>query len=144
MGDLHWVTFLEAAADPDNMLSWRAAGSLFVAQLFSCLSLTSNHLVAYNWDMKRDNDAIFKALADSTRRHMLDELSERNEQTLYELTVRLITKHNLAISRQAIAKHLSLLERAGLVHSVKQGKHRVIVFNNEPLKDLLEGWTKQD
>lgn len=63
-----------------------------------------------------DKDAIFKALGDSTRRLILDELSERNELTLYELTVRLITKHGLAISRQAIAKHLAALEDAGLVN----------------------------
>ncbi|MBP3963035.1 ArsR/SmtB family transcription factor [Paenibacillus lignilyticus] len=90
--------------------------------------------------MKWDRDTIFKALGDSTRRLMLDELSERNEQTLYELTVRLITKHNLAITRQAIAKHLSVLEDAGLIQSEKKGKFRIVVFNNEPLKDLLKGW----
>ncbi|MCY8333784.1 transcriptional regulator, partial [Bacillus spizizenii] len=55
-------------------------------------------------------DAIFKALGDSTRRLILDELSERNELTLYELTIRLITKHNLPITRQAIAKYLFVLE----------------------------------
>lgn len=90
--------------------------------------------------MKWDKDTIFKALGDSTRRLILDELSERNEQTLYELTVRLITKHNLVISRQAIAKHLSVLEDAGLVSSKKKGKYRIIIFNNEPLENLLKGW----
>lgn len=87
-----------------------------------------------------DKDAIFKALSDSTRRLILDELSERNEVTLYELTVRLITKHNLNISRQAIAKHLSALDDAGLVKSKRKGRYRVLSFNNEPLKDLLKGW----
>lgn len=70
----------------------------------------------------------------------MDELSESNELTLYELTVRLITKHDLAISRQAIAKHLAALEDAGLVKSKRKGKYRVLMFNNEPLKDLLKGW----
>lgn len=70
----------------------------------------------------------------------MDELFERNELTLYELTVRLITKHDLAISRQAIAKHLAALEDAGLVKSKRKGKYRVLMFNNEPLKDLLKGW----
>ncbi|WP_312097339.1 metalloregulator ArsR/SmtB family transcription factor [Niallia sp.] len=87
-----------------------------------------------------DKDAIFKALADSNRRLILDELSERNEMTLYELTARLIMKHNLTISRQGIAKHLSLLEDAGLVQSKRKGKYRVLLYNNEPLKDLLKGW----
>ncbi|MFB4328387.1 ArsR/SmtB family transcription factor [Paenibacillus sp. CR_12] len=90
--------------------------------------------------MKWDRDAIFKALGDPTRRLMLDELSERNELTLYELTVRLIMKHNLSISRQAIAKHLAALEDAGLVITKRKGKYRVIIFNNEPLKNLLKGW----
>jgi DNA-binding transcriptional ArsR family regulator len=89
-----------------------------------------------NWD----NDAIFKALSDSTRRLILDELSERNELTLYELTTRLVMKHDLSISRQAIAKHLTLLEDAELVKSKKKGKYRVLIFNNEPLKNLLKGW----
>jgi DNA-binding transcriptional ArsR family regulator len=91
-----------------------------------------------NWD----KDAIFKALGDSTRRLMLDELSERKEQTLYELTVRLITKYDISITRQGIAKHLSVLEDAGLVKSKRKGKYRVVIFNNEPLKNLLKGWIK--
>ncbi|MFB5660872.1 ArsR/SmtB family transcription factor [Alteribacillus sp. HJP-4] len=89
-----------------------------------------------------DKDAVFKALSDSTRRLILDELSERSEVTLYELTVRLIMKHDLTISRQAIAKHLAVLEEAGLVKSKRKGKYRVLMFNNEPLKNLLKGWTE--
>ncbi|MGY4691077.1 ArsR/SmtB family transcription factor [Salibacterium sp. K-3] len=90
--------------------------------------------------MNENKDAVFKALADSTRRLMLDELCERSELTLYELTARLIMKHDLSISRQAIAKHLTVLEDAGLVHSKRKGKYRVLIFHNEPLKNLLEGW----
>ncbi|TGB03632.1 ArsR/SmtB family transcription factor [Halobacillus salinus] len=90
--------------------------------------------------MNQDKDAIFKALSDSTRRLILDELSERNELTLYELTARLIMKHNLSISRQAIAKHLSLLEAAGLVETERKGKYKVLIFNSEPLKNLLNRW----
>ncbi|MGG0720218.1 helix-turn-helix domain-containing protein [Robertmurraya massiliosenegalensis] len=90
--------------------------------------------------MDWDKDVIFKALGDTTRRLILDELSERNEMTLYELTARLIMKHNLSISRQAIAKHLSMLEEAELVFSKRKGKYRVLTFNKEPLKNLLKGW----
>lgn len=104
--------------------------------------MTCNHLVAYNDHMDENKDAIFKALADPTRRLILDELSERNELTLFELTARLIMKHNLNISRQAIAKHLSVLGDAGLVKSRRKGKYRVLIFNNEPLKNLLERWIK--
>ncbi|OUM84490.1 MAG: transcriptional regulator [Bacillus thermozeamaize] len=94
--------------------------------------------------MNRDNDAIFKALADPTRRLMLDELSERDEMTLYELTARLIMRHRLAVSRQAIAKHLAVLEEAGLAVSRRRGKFRVIVFNRKPLETLLKRWLEPD
>ncbi|TWT07725.1 helix-turn-helix transcriptional regulator [Planococcus sp. CPCC 101016] len=87
-----------------------------------------------------NKDLVFKALSDATRRLILDELSERDEMTLYELTIRLITKHNLDISRQAIAKHLAILDEAELVKSAKKGKYRVLTFDKEPLKNLLEAW----
>ena len=87
-------------------------------------------------------DLVFKALADPTRRLMLDELSDRNEQTLYELTARLIMRHEVAISRQALAKHIDLLEQAGLVSSEKRGKYRMLVFNDEPLRSLMDRWLK--
>ncbi|MCY8335181.1 helix-turn-helix domain-containing protein, partial [Bacillus spizizenii] len=47
---------------------------------------------------------------------------------------------NLPITRQAIAKYLFVLEDAGLVKSKRKGKYRVLIFNNEPLKNLLKGW----
>ena len=91
--------------------------------------------------MTHDNrDTIFKALGDPTRRTILDELAERDGMTLFELTTRLIMKHNLAITRQGIAKHLGVLERAGLVTSVREGKYRLLRFNREPLKSLLKRW----
>ncbi|WP_071394262.1 ArsR/SmtB family transcription factor [Bacillus tuaregi] len=90
--------------------------------------------------MKWEKDTIFKALADSTRRLILDELSECNEMTMYELTSRLIMNHKLIITRQGVAKHLSILEEAGLVKSERKGKYRVLIFDNEPLRNLLKGW----
>ncbi|MCY3655622.1 MAG: helix-turn-helix domain-containing protein [Chloroflexi bacterium] len=87
-------------------------------------------------------DLVFKALADPTRRLMLDELSERREQTLYELTARLIMRHEVAISRQAQTKHIDLLERAGLVSSERRGKYRMLVFNDEPLRSITDRWLK--
>lgn len=89
-----------------------------------------------------DEDAIFKALADPTRRLMLDEFTERAEQTLFELCGRLLTKHNVTVSRQAIAKHLAILEDAGLVRSEHRGKYRVLIFNNKPIAELTERWLK--
>ena len=62
--------------------------------------------------------------------------------TLYELTARLIMRHEVAISRQALAKHIDLLEKAGLVSSEKRGKYRMLVFNDEPLRALMDRWLK--
>lgn len=87
-------------------------------------------------------DEIFKALADPTRRLILDELSERKEQTFYELCARLVMKHHIAMSRQAMAKHLSVLETAGLVKSKRKGRYKVLAFNNVPIKKLMERWIK--
>ena len=67
---------------------------------------------------------------------------ERKEQTLYELTARLIMRHKVAISRQALAKHLDVLEKAGLVSSEKRGKYRMLVFNDEPLRAVMDRWLK--
>ena len=60
----------------------------------------------------KHNELVFQALADPTRRLILDEFVERKEQTLYELTARLIMRHQLSISRQALAKHIDVLEKA--------------------------------
>ena len=87
-------------------------------------------------------DLVFRALADATRRLMLDELCERKEQTLYELTARLIMRHEVAISRQALAKHIDVLEKAGIVSSEKRGKYRMLVFNDKPLKAVMDRWLK--
>lgn len=89
-----------------------------------------------------DHDEVWIAIADPTRRLILDELSERNEQTLYELTARLIMRHNVAISRQAIAKHIAVLEKAGLVHSEKRGKYRLLIFDKTPIEQLMQRWLK--
>ena len=60
---------------------------------------------------------VFKALADPTRRAILDELTERDGQTLFEICARLTTKHGLGSTRQAMSQHLAVLEEAGLVRT---------------------------
>ena len=62
---------------------------------------------------------VFKALADPTRRVILDELQERSGQTLFELCGRLFARHGLTSSRQAVSQHLDVLEAAGLVETLK-------------------------
>ena len=73
---------------------------------------------------------------------MLDELLKRKEQTLYELTARLIMRHEVSISRQALAKHIDVLEKAGIVRSEKRGKYRMLVFNDEPIRNAMNRWRK--
>ncbi len=83
---------------------------------------------------------VFKALADPTRRKILDELSERNGQTLFEICARLATKHQLASSRQAISQHLDVLERAGLIRSERKGRCKFHEIDTTPLERIIERW----
>ena len=83
---------------------------------------------------------MFRAIADQTRRAILDELQERNGQTLFELCVRLTTKHRLESSRQAISQHLDVLEAAGLVTTRREGRYKFHYLDTSPLRAILERW----
>ena len=83
---------------------------------------------------------LFKALGDATRRTILDELTERDGQTLFELCGRLIMKHGLTSSRQAISQHLAVLEQAGLVHTRRQGRYKFHHIDTRPLRSIVERW----
>lgn len=85
-------------------------------------------------------DPILKALADPTRRRILDELGERDGQTLFELHVRLVSWHNVSISRQALSKHLSVLEEAGLLRSEWEWRSKHHFLLREPLRRLWQIW----
>src|SRR5215211_2814649 len=83
---------------------------------------------------------VFKALSDPTRRAILDELRERNGQTLFELCVRLITNHGSSSTRQAISQHLDVLEAAGLVRTRRQGRYKLHHLDTGPLETIVERW----
>jgi DNA-binding transcriptional ArsR family regulator len=83
---------------------------------------------------------VFRALADPTRRRILDELSERHDQTLFEICSRLATKHQLGSTRQAISQHLAALEAAGLVESRRAGRYKLHSINPDPLGQIAERW----
>jgi DNA-binding transcriptional ArsR family regulator len=85
---------------------------------------------------------VFKALADPTRRTILDELADRDGQTLFEICTRLVMKHQLTSSRQAISQHLDVLEAAGLVETRRQGRYKFHHLNTAPLRRIAERWTK--
>jgi DNA-binding transcriptional ArsR family regulator len=83
---------------------------------------------------------VFKALADPTRRTILDELTDRNGQTLFEICGRLLTNHGLGSSRQAISQHLDVLEAAGLVETRREGRYKFHYINTRPLEPIVERW----
>jgi DNA-binding transcriptional ArsR family regulator len=83
---------------------------------------------------------IFLALAAPARRAILDELSERNGQTLFEICARLTTKHGLELSRQAVSQHLEVLESVGLVRTHRDGRYKFHELDTRPLGAILERW----
>jgi DNA-binding transcriptional ArsR family regulator len=86
---------------------------------------------------------VFKALADPTRRTILDELTERDGQTLFEICARLATRHGLGSSRQAISQHLEVLEGAGLVGTRREGRYKFHHIDTAPLEPIVKRWLKK-
>jgi DNA-binding transcriptional ArsR family regulator len=83
---------------------------------------------------------VFKALADPTRRAILDELTDRDEQTLFELCSRLATKHGMGSTRQAISQHVDVLESAGLVSTRREGRYKFHHLDTAPLREITRRW----
>ena len=84
-------------------------------------------------------DAVFKALADASRRELLDRLRADNGQTLGELCGRL-AKSGTTMTRQAVSKHLAILEAANLVVTVKRGREKLHYLNPVPIHEIGERW----
>jgi DNA-binding transcriptional ArsR family regulator len=84
--------------------------------------------------VRHDDDKVFKALADSSRRRLLDRLHETNGQTLGELCER------MDMSRQAVTKHLRLLEAGKLVVTVWHGREKWHYLNPIPINEIAERW----
>ena len=87
---------------------------------------------------------IFQALSDGTRRLILDELAERDEQTLFEICTRLTMKHGVSSSRQAVSQHLDVLEAAGLVRSERRGRYKLHTLDTSPLAQIAERWPHKE
>lgn len=105
-----------------------------IADWFINNGLTCNHLVAYTNCMVADEDKVFKALADPSRRKLLDRLFDKNGQSLNELC----EQHDM--SRQAVTKHLGLLEDANLVVTVKRGREKLHYLNPVPIQQISSRW----
>jgi uncharacterized protein YndB with AHSA1/START domain/DNA-binding transcriptional ArsR family regulator len=82
-------------------------------------------------------DAIFRALADPSRRRLLDRLNGRNGQTLRELC------SELDMARQSVTKHLAILEEANLITTVRSGREKLHHLNPTPINDIAERWIRQ-
>ena len=87
---------------------------------------------------------VFEALSAPARRAILDELHQRDGQTLFELCSRLTMKHRLGLSRQAISQHLGVLESVGLISTKREGRYKFHFVHTEPLKHILERWPIRD
>jgi DNA-binding transcriptional ArsR family regulator len=81
-----------------------------------------------------DDDAVFRALADPTRRHLLDRLYERDGRTLTEL------EQDLEMTRFGVMKHLKVLEEAGLVITRKSGREKLHFLNPVPIRLVHDRW----
>ena len=84
-------------------------------------------------------DDVFKALADASRRELLDRLHAHNGQTLNELCARL-AETGASMTRQAVSKHLAILEHANLVATVRRGREKLHYLNPLPIHEIAERW----
>ncbi|WP_347835822.1 helix-turn-helix transcriptional regulator [Gracilibacillus sp. JCM 18860] len=96
-------------------------------------------MVAYNKIMEKmdEMDKIFKALADTNRRKLLDQLFEKNGQTLNELC------GHLDMTRQSVTKHLTILEEANLIIVEWQGRSKLHYLNTAPIGEIYGRWVKK-
>jgi DNA-binding transcriptional ArsR family regulator len=83
------------------------------------------------------DDSVFRALADESRRNLLDRLQQRNGQTLGDLC------QGLNMTRQAVAKHLAILKQANLVSWKRQGRERLHFINPVPINEIAERWIRK-
>lgn len=83
---------------------------------------------------------VFDALAAPARRVILDVLSERDDQTLFEICTRLAAEHDIELTRQAISQHLAVLEEVGLVRARKEGRYKFHAIDLAPLETAVSRW----
>ncbi len=120
-----------------NRRTGRRAGEYFedvlVARRSGAAALTGDHMVTYDQGVT-DDDHVFKALGDPTRRHLLDRLFERDGRTLTEL------ESELEMTRFGVMKHLRVLEDAGLVVTRRQGREKLHFLNPVPIRLIHDRW----
>lgn len=87
-----------------------------------------------------DVDLVLRALADPIRRLILDLLHDRNGQSLFDICVQLSENHDVRLSRQAISKHLNILETAGIIVIQWQGRTKFHFLNPDPIRQIGKDW----
>jgi DNA-binding transcriptional ArsR family regulator len=103
-------------------------------QAVTCV-LLGKYLIAYfPMSERHDTDLLFKALADPSRRKLLDLLHAHDGQTLNELC------EHLDMTRQGVTQHLDVLEEANLVATVRRGREKLHFLNPVPLQEIYERW----
>ncbi len=100
-------------------------------QVFTCIMKTMTK------SEPMDDDKVFKALADPTRRKVLDLLHEKNGQTLGELCA------SVDMARQSATQHLDILEAANLISTLRRGREKLHYINPVPLQDVYERWVRK-
>ncbi|MEL7487091.1 MAG: helix-turn-helix domain-containing protein [Pseudomonadota bacterium] len=83
---------------------------------------------------------LFRALGDDTRLLILEQLRARDDQSLFEVCARLIEEHDVTLTRQAITRHLTTLEEAGLISTTWRGRTKVHSLTAASLKDTINPW----
>jgi DNA-binding transcriptional ArsR family regulator len=120
----------ELEREPVEFLAQRSA--VLLAEARADLRLTCDLTVTYY--SRVDDDRVFKALADPTRRHLLDRLFERDGRTLTEL------ESELDMTRFGVMKHLRVLEEAALVVNRRQGREKLHFLNPVPIRLIHDRW----
>lgn len=90
-----------------------------------------------------DVNLVLRAIADPVRRSIIDLLNDGTPRSLFSICVDLSQNGEIHLSRQAVTKHLNLLESAGLLEIEWQGRTKLHTFNGGPIKTLAKGWLKK-
>ncbi len=115
------------------MPTWVISPTLMTSGHLQRINLTGDHLVTYN-GVVTDDDSVFKALADETRRFLLDMLFERDGRTLTELAL------ELDMTRFGVMKHLHVLEDANLIVTRRSGRKKLHFLNPVPIRQIHDRW----
>ena len=97
----------------------------------------------HSWDVNDSDDQLnrlYRAIADTTRRRIIDELGLRERQSLFEIYARVLSEHGINHSRQAFSRHLSTLEEVGIIEVEWEGNTKLHSLNKTPLSNSLSGW----